>query len=66
MKRRDAEHARLARELASSCLRAAVDAAGAPIDADTLFGRWPGQVLLVGLEVAHLAGITAKYAVGEW
>jgi hypothetical protein len=66
MKRRDAEHAQLARDLAESCLLATVGSDGLVVKAADIFDRWPGMVLLVGLIVAHLAGLTASYELGEW
>lgn len=65
MKRRDGEHATLAREIAEACVVGVVDANGEPTSKGDLLDRWCGAVLLVGLVASHLAGVTAEYELGE-
>lgn len=66
MKKRGAGAGKLARDLAAACLTVAMRSDGSAVTADDLFDRWPGQALLVGLVVSHLAGITARFELGEW
>jgi hypothetical protein len=65
MKKRDAKHGEIARDMALASMRAVFAEDSSPISADEIVSEWPGLSLLIGLTVSALAGLRADFELGE-